>query len=233
MQLRVKPFFLRLKFRPSAISRRCQALRACPQLAAAGAKHLVLHGQSIQEILIGMPGGWTKMLHELEANALNGLALGRGQSLLKATPIIGGELVSILSHLRRGRNTLHVSHTVDICTRYTQNCLSHAKPKHFQLWHREASLQPTGQFWQVPFTTWTQYMLMKIACFCLIVLQKLVENGKPDELIPGILKSCQVNPIRHRWKPLRMLQADSNLRQPFIRLESVTCVLSWKIKGKN
>lgn len=71
---------------PSAISQHCQVPWACPWLAAVSTKHLVRHGQSIQDILSGTPGGWAKMFQDLRANTLNGLALRRGQSLSKATP---------------------------------------------------------------------------------------------------------------------------------------------------
>lgn len=137
-------------------------------------KHLALHGQSIQAILIGIPGGWTKMLRDLGATVLNGLALGRGQRLLKATLIIWQKLTSILSCLRRDRQNRPQRHLFR-----TQTALSHIIPQIAfsplnpnissfgtmvplvsQLVSLGQSLSLYGQ----------QYMFMKIPWFCLIVL---------------------------------------------------------------
>ena len=73
---------------PFAISQHRQVPRACLWLAAVSTKHLVLHGQSIWAMLTGIPGGWTKMLHDHEASILSGLAMGRSQDLLEATLVI-------------------------------------------------------------------------------------------------------------------------------------------------
>ena len=63
---------------------------------------MVLHGHSIPAIVISIPGCWTKMLHDLGASTLSGLALGRGSE-----PFIGHTdhpVTSILSCLRRDRH---------------------------------------------------------------------------------------------------------------------------------
>ena len=73
---------------PSAISQHWQVPWACLWLAAMSTKHLVLHGQSIWAILIGIPGGWTKMHHDHGASILSGLAMGKGQGLLETMLII-------------------------------------------------------------------------------------------------------------------------------------------------